>query len=545
LGLWQPFFGAPTPSPAPAWPWQTTPPPAPYVDVGLDPEQLRLAGFGVLAAIGAYAVLALAAHCCGVEALRPVVLCWPDVCRGRGCILYRILFCPFVLVRHAVRTFCWSCCCTYLEAVRFCGCCEGWLWEKFTDPDFAPDYKSIGVLKGDRASGVIYMGAVEWKRASEICENEGEGRAQLYEGQIEAEDMQQGQIGDCWLIAALACVAQRPEILQRAIVSNRVDARGKYTFRLWNQIKTTPGTKWVDIVVDDLIPCEWGTTKPKFAKCNDNEMWAMLLEKAFAKMYGSYSALEGGCMSWGLTAITGNPAVIFDRRNGRSWNALTEGKYLQDEFSDPQFFNFLQKIRHNGAFICCAGIAQANRQGLVDGHAYSILRLETVRKTRASTEFYQLVQIRNPHGGGEWTGAWSDKSPLWQNFPYVERTLLGGEAHQEDGAFWMQWQDFVRFWTGVHVVDCETSINTIATPVYNENHLCGPVTACAVGCCSFWCGCLGPKRLLFGRAGAKDLEGMKEGMDRWCGYNQDGFYCHLSQQTVEESSSESKSELLV
>jgi len=498
-----------------------------------------------LAAIGAYAVLALVAYCCDIEVLKPIVLCWPDVCRGQGCVVYKALCCPFVLVHHAIRIFCGTCCCTYLEALRFLGCCEGCCWQKFEDPDFPANYNTIGVLKGDTASGVIYLGAVEWKRASEICEKEGQGGAQLFEGEIEAQDMQQGQIGDCWLIAALACVAQRPEILQRTIRSNRVDARGKYHFRLWNQVKMKTGTEWVDIVVDDLIPCHPRTTNPKFAKCNSNEMWAMLLEKAFAKMYGSYSALEGGVMAWGLTAMTGNPAVIFDRRNGRSWNALTDGKYLQDEFTDQEFFNFLRKLRHNGAFICCAGIAQANRQGLIDGHAYSILRLETARKSRTSTEFYQLVQIRNPHGGGEWTGAWSDRSPLWTNFPYIERTLLGGEGLREDGAFWMQWQDFVRFWTGVHVVDCETSIDTVATPVYNENHPCGPITACLRGCWAYWCCCVGPKRLLFGRAGAKDVEDMKEGMDRRCGYNQDGCYCRLFQQTVEESSSESESESLV
>ena len=41
--------------------------------------------------------------------------------------------------------------------------------------------------------------------------------------------------------------------------------------------------------------------------------------------------------------------------------------------------------------------------GLVTGHAYSLLATTTY-------EGNQLYQIRNPHAGGEWTGAWSDDS---------------------------------------------------------------------------------------------------------------------------------------
>lgn len=63
--------------------------------------------------------------------------------------------------------------------------------------------------------------------------------------------------------------------------------------------------KFTIVTVDDRIPCKPGTTKPAFTQPNGNELWAMMLEKAFAKFVGSYAALESGQVAWAWEAITG------------------------------------------------------------------------------------------------------------------------------------------------------------------------------------------------------------------------------------------------
>lgn len=45
--------------------------------------------------------------------------------------------------------------------------------------------------------------------------------------------------------------------------------------------------EWVWVEIDDYIPCKQGTKDPKFAQPHGNELWVMLLEKAFAKFCGS------------------------------------------------------------------------------------------------------------------------------------------------------------------------------------------------------------------------------------------------------------------
>ena len=47
------------------------------------------------------------------------------------------------------------------------------------------------------------------------------------------------------------------------------------------------------IVVDDYIPVD-GNLRPVFSRGRDpNEIWAILLEKCFAKLHGSYQSMDG------------------------------------------------------------------------------------------------------------------------------------------------------------------------------------------------------------------------------------------------------------
>jgi calpain-15 len=50
-----------------------------------------------------------------------------------------------------------------------------------------------------------------------------------------------------------------------------------------------------EVVVDDLIPYDYSDSDCwAFARAKNREVYVLILEKAFAKVFGSYEALEQG-----------------------------------------------------------------------------------------------------------------------------------------------------------------------------------------------------------------------------------------------------------
>lgn len=67
---------------------------------------------------------------------------------------------------------------------------------------------------------------------------------------------------------------------------------------------------FIPFVIDDHIPVhkrEWyhNEARPLFSKPNGNELYILLLEKAFAKFAGNYEELDGGHSAHAWTTLTG------------------------------------------------------------------------------------------------------------------------------------------------------------------------------------------------------------------------------------------------
>jgi len=57
------------------------------------------------------------------------------------------------------------------------------------------------------------------------------------------------------------------------------------------------------------------------------EIWPMIMEKAWAKLVGSYSAIEGGNPSWTMEHLTNDPIENFNLRSGYT-STNSKGKAL-------------------------------------------------------------------------------------------------------------------------------------------------------------------------------------------------------------------------
>ncbi|XP_045130569.1 calpain-9-like isoform X2 [Portunus trituberculatus] len=304
--------------------------------------------------------------------------------------------------------------------------------ELFTDDSFPADPSSL-FLSGRADADVV------WQRPHELVDS-----PYLFVDGASRRDVVQGALGDCWFLSSCAAVARKPKLIERVVPPDQaLDGEG-YTglvvCRLWRF------GAWVLVVVDDRLPTK--NDMLIFARStHPQEFWVALLEKAYAKLHGSYEALEGGQSMDAMVDLTGGLAERFD---------------LEDTPDKRRFFKLLMTASRGGAFITasrkkdqpydtqwlnCGDWRLAYRtdeHGLVEGHAYTVSGVATV--SHDSLGPVSLVRVRNPWANAaEWTGAWADGDEKWCGVDSKQKNRLGAgrsSSSLRDGEFWMSYEDF-------------------------------------------------------------------------------------------------------
>lgn len=119
----------------------------------------------------------------------------------------------------------------------------------------------------------------------------------------------QGSLGDCYLLSALASLAEQEYRIKNVFPDLNVNPNGIYMARiLHNGILQ-------EVLIDDYFPVRNG--KVGFAQPSaKNEIWVMILEKCWAKLYGSYANIIGGLPHEVLHAFSSAP--VFYRPIGNT-----------------------------------------------------------------------------------------------------------------------------------------------------------------------------------------------------------------------------------
>lgn len=126
---------------------------------------------------------------------------------------------------------------------------------------------------------------------------------------IDLDDVNQGQIGDCFILAAIGAAArQNPERIRQMITDN---GDGTYNVRLYKPDLSGNYVETIQTVDGKLIGdghAKYGDVSKVNGK-EQKEAWAVLIEKAYVQATGSYKdANKGGSSRAVLTALTGREA---------------------------------------------------------------------------------------------------------------------------------------------------------------------------------------------------------------------------------------------
>jgi len=164
----------------------------------------------------------------------------------------------------------------------------------------------------------------------------------------------------------------------------------------------------------------------------------MLLEKAYAKTFGSYYNLVGGSIHEALSDLTGCPThKIDDLRSGDNWSILNH------------WFN-------EGYLVYGATYLDDAYEGSDWAHYYPIVGV--------AEGSHQLIKIRNTWGiiqEGTY-GEWYKGSDSWDNYPDMAK--LCNPQTGDDDSIWMTYSDFIEHFA---------SMNTCMVQDWNETRLPG------------------------------------------------------------------------
>jgi hypothetical protein len=114
--------------------------------------------------------------------------------------------------------------------------------------------------------------------------------------------VKQGALGNCWLISVFSVLAERRASISNLCEQSVLSLDGRYTIHLFHPVRE----RWEALEVDDRLPVTKDGCALRYAGLTSSrELWVCLLEKAFARLFGSWAKLQGNSPALALKAMTG------------------------------------------------------------------------------------------------------------------------------------------------------------------------------------------------------------------------------------------------
>lgn len=310
--------------------------------------------------------------------------------------------------------------------------------QKYCDPDFPPNERSLYangrsrsmVSAGSKGAAAVDFLPASWRRASEgaFFAAAASGPGWQKEGEkndgATAEALLPGPLGGVQLLGALAALRACGKDPRELLVWREPEA-GVYGVRLFKD------GEWMYEILDDNLPLDiHGRPACSFAKSSAGgaQDWAALVEKAYAKIHGSYEASMSVSEAEALEDVLGSGTSSTEVRDfpifGELWQHLRRRRLRG-------FVQVAMRRREETGEVLASG--------LISGYGYALTRFEFV-------DGEMLCELQNTWSEGSWNGRWGAGSH--------EASKRQGcrQLSPSEGCcrpFWMSAQDFCKHFTDI------------------------------------------------------------------------------------------------
>ena len=280
-----------------------------------------------------------------------------------------------------------------------------------------------------------FLKILTFKRLSELD-------LEIFDDKIDCSKFRQGLIGNCYFIDAISNLSNCAQILTQLF---RIDKKNKIGYY---EICFFIEGEWQVVIIDDIIPFIQNdiffTSAPlKGCKC----CYFILLEKAWAKINGSYIDSIGGFAVQAYEALTGfvtdmkNHKVLLKVKNDQQKEQLIKA-YSPDDI-DKIFQLIYEGIREYGYFFSAGSEEELLN---TERHSFSLINADIHKYS--DNENIRAIQLRNPHG--------ENKQYIVKNGKLEERTLKHFLPNYEKSEFlhsqleqYINEEDNGLFWTDI------------------------------------------------------------------------------------------------
>ena len=292
--------------------------------------------------------------------------------------------------------------------------------KELDDDLFPPENQS---LKG-RYNLPLGKEKIEWKSADKIWGDE----ISIFGETISENDIKLGMVKDAYFVAAIKALIKYPSIIIQ-LFKTMMLPKDDSGIQIFLKIEGV----WTIYIIDNYFPVSKETGETIFCDSPTKNLWAVLLEKAWAKANFGYGNIVQGLTSEVFDAFT--PFI------SKPINALKEDM--------ESLWETIKVVEKNNCIMTATvkeGTPGIEDVGLIKN--YSVIFVSCHEETYKGNNI-KLIKMWNPFEEMKWLGDYSAKSELWNK---DLKTLFKYNGDEEDGTFLISFDDLKLFFRNINIL---------------------------------------------------------------------------------------------